>query len=300
MINVEQIRVLRAVVEAGSFRGASETMYRSQPALTIAIQKLEDTIGFELFDREAYRATLTPRGEAFYNKAKLVLKQTEALEHYADHLKSDVENEIGVAFDCCLPLDDKTLGFLEDFLEHYPNTHFRFFSERLGGGMERLQEEVVEIAICENLGNHSNVEQLPLFTMNMIPVISPQYLEKHRDILADPNEITDSLQVLLSDSSKQDYQFGVIESARHWTTSSLEAKLSTIRAGIGWGRMPSHMVKTDLQSGALIQLGYSHTEVKKLTLSLIRTKRPFYGPIATRLWEGLSSFDFSEYDDGFA
>ena len=81
MFDLEHLRVLHHIVEAGSFRKASDVMYRSQPALTAAMKKLEQGLGFELFDRSKYRATLTAKGKAFYKKAQVLLQQYDVLKH---------------------------------------------------------------------------------------------------------------------------------------------------------------------------------------------------------------------------
>jgi DNA-binding transcriptional LysR family regulator len=47
---------------------------------------------------------------------------------------------------------------------------------------------------------------------------------------------------------------GYIRSARVWRLSHLGAKLAFLRAGLGYGGLPIHMVEADLASGALVQI----------------------------------------------
>ena len=47
--------------------------------------------------------------------------------------------------------------------------------------------------------------------------------------------------------------FGVL-SPRVWRLSHLGAKLAFLRAGLGFGSMPLHLVEADLASGALVQI----------------------------------------------
>jgi DNA-binding transcriptional LysR family regulator len=47
--------------------------------------------------------------------------------------------------------------------------------------------------------------------------------------------------------------FGVL-SPRVWRLSHLGAKLAFLRAGLGFGTMPLHLVEADLASGALVQI----------------------------------------------
>jgi DNA-binding transcriptional LysR family regulator len=48
-------------------------------------------------------------------------------------------------------------------------------------------------------------------------------------------------------------EFGVI-APRTWRLADLGAKLAFLRAGLGWGSMPRHMVQGDLDDGTLVTL----------------------------------------------
>ena len=51
MIELEQLKQLIAFATYGTLSKAAEKLYISQPALSRSIQKLEKTLGVELFDR---------------------------------------------------------------------------------------------------------------------------------------------------------------------------------------------------------------------------------------------------------
>ena len=74
-MTLDQLEVFQAIVFTGSFRGASERLNRAQSAVSYAIQNLEEDLGCELFDRNAYRAQLTPQGETIYQKAQSLLQE---------------------------------------------------------------------------------------------------------------------------------------------------------------------------------------------------------------------------------
>ena len=59
-----QIRYFLAVAETLNFTRASERAFVSQPALTKAIQRLEETIGGRLFDRTKNSVQLSELGQA--------------------------------------------------------------------------------------------------------------------------------------------------------------------------------------------------------------------------------------------
>ncbi|MQB27834.1 LysR family transcriptional regulator (plasmid) [Agrobacterium radiobacter] len=70
---LDQFRIFIAVVEAGSFSAAARRLNRAKSAVTYAVQKLEDQVGTNLFDRSAYRPTLSEAGHILLPKAQRVL-----------------------------------------------------------------------------------------------------------------------------------------------------------------------------------------------------------------------------------
>lgn len=90
-MKLEQLRALQAVVTAGTFRGASVAMHKSQPAVSQLVRALENEIGLTLISRDNYRPTLTPAGEIFYRKAHALLQQMQQLSNLAEKLSGQQE-----------------------------------------------------------------------------------------------------------------------------------------------------------------------------------------------------------------
>jgi LysR family carnitine catabolism transcriptional activator len=72
-ITIKQIRAFLAVVEVNSFVEACELLHLSQPALSITIKNLEETVGGKLLTRSTRTLSLTPEGEIFLPVAKRLL-----------------------------------------------------------------------------------------------------------------------------------------------------------------------------------------------------------------------------------
>lgn len=70
-----QLEYLVTIAEAKTVSKAAEILLVSQPALTCSIQKLEDELGYLLFDRVKNRLVLNDNGELAVKYAKRVLKE---------------------------------------------------------------------------------------------------------------------------------------------------------------------------------------------------------------------------------
>ena len=72
-LTLDQMRVLVAVAETGSFSAAARKLGRVQSAISQAIQTLEATLGLSLFDRSGKTPQLTDPGRALVGDARALI-----------------------------------------------------------------------------------------------------------------------------------------------------------------------------------------------------------------------------------
>lgn len=73
-LDMRSLRSFVAVVDTGSVTAAARRMYRTQPAITLQVRRLEEQIGKSLFDPAARRPQLTPDGEILLGYARTILQ----------------------------------------------------------------------------------------------------------------------------------------------------------------------------------------------------------------------------------
>jgi DNA-binding transcriptional LysR family regulator len=78
-MNLEDVRAFVAVVDMGSVGRAALRLNLTQPAVSRRVQRLEETLGVTLLDRDSKPARPTRAGEAAYARCLAVLRATEAL-----------------------------------------------------------------------------------------------------------------------------------------------------------------------------------------------------------------------------
>ena len=70
-----QLRYFLEVAQAGSITAAAHALHIAQPALSQQIQKLEDELGTQIFERRTNDVTMTPAGERIVSQAQRVLDE---------------------------------------------------------------------------------------------------------------------------------------------------------------------------------------------------------------------------------
>jgi len=82
-ISLEQWRALVTVVEAGGYAQAAEVLFKSQSAVTYAVQKIEQQLGVKAFELQGRKAVLTPTGHMLYRRALALVTEAAELEKAA-------------------------------------------------------------------------------------------------------------------------------------------------------------------------------------------------------------------------
>lgn len=80
-MDLRQIAYVEAVARNANFTRAAAELHVAQPALSVAIRRLEAGLGVRLFERTSRRVSLTPAGTAFLERAARVTREVDGLAH---------------------------------------------------------------------------------------------------------------------------------------------------------------------------------------------------------------------------
>lgn len=100
-MKLADIQVLNAVANAQSLSEAAKRLYKSQPAVTQALKRLSDELGFALVTREDYRIRLTEQGKRFHQHAQKLLEHHNHLKILADEFSQGNEAKFRICYEPC-------------------------------------------------------------------------------------------------------------------------------------------------------------------------------------------------------
>ena len=86
-MNLKRLEYFCHLASLGNFTKAAQTAGIAQPALTVAIQKLEQEVGLKLINRADKNSLLTAEGEVLYKLATQLLTQAKQVELELEELK---------------------------------------------------------------------------------------------------------------------------------------------------------------------------------------------------------------------
>lgn len=273
-MTLDQLQVLKAILETGSFRAASLQLGRAQSAVSYAIRTLEEELGFQLFDREAYRPELTDAGRAFAKQSDFLLEEFKRLQSSAEILKSGAEPLLRICVSALWPLPHLA-RVLSRLREAFPQTQLRILHDVLSAD-ELLEREEADVALSEIFDGGQNLHRRTLLQSEMWSVCSPLHPLAALKGKARREELALETQVVLS-STLQDVKrsASILNPARTLNVPDFAMKREFLKQNLGWGFMPSFLIQEDLRTGSLVR---THNESVRVPLEFATLKRKSPGP----------------------
>ena len=193
-------------------------------------------------------------------------------------MSAGLEPELSVVIDVFYPIDAIT-QVAKEFRQKYPAVPLRIYVEALGGAIKPVLDGRCGIGVIGSLPaipDTLTYERLPGIAFLMVAA-RDHALASHRGKIS--REILGKhTQIVLTDRSELSMgrEFGVMSSAT-WRLADLFAKHHFLLNGLGWGGMPLHVVRKDLEEGRLAVLPIEDVPPDGLilTMSVVwQTKSP--------------------------
>jgi DNA-binding transcriptional LysR family regulator len=277
-VSLDQLRTFIAAVDEGSFSAASRKLLRSQSVVSETIGNLEDQIGLRLFDRSGRYPKLTAAGSAILGDARGIITGVDLLKARAKGMSAGLEPELSVVVDVFYPIDAIT-QVAKEFRQKYPGVALRIYVEALGGAIKPVLDGSCSIGIVGSLPvipDTLTYERFPGIAFLMVAA-SDHALASYRGKIP-RGVLAKHTQIVLTDRSElsSGREFGVMSSAT-WRLADLFAKHHFLLKGLGWGGMPLHVVRKDLEEGRLSVLPIEDVPPDGLILTMSavwQTKSP--------------------------
>ena len=254
-LTLDQLRTYIAAVDAGSFSAAGRKLRRAQSVVSQTLANLEAQLGVKLFDRSARYPRLTDEGQSLLADARLVADNVDGFKARARAMREGLEPELSVAMDVMYPMEALTRAAAHS-RKTYPHTPLRLHVEALGAVIKPVLDRKCSVGVIGSLPIiPDELQTEPLVDLTFVTVVGPSHALAGRRGVAPAAAVAKQVQLVLTDRTAltEGRDFGVL-SPLTWRLADLGAKHAFLRAGLGWGHMPLHMVQADLDRGTLVRI----------------------------------------------
>lgn len=138
-MDLRQLRYFLEIVRHNNFTKAAEQLRVAQPAVSMAIRKLEEELDLVLFSRQEKKIALTAEGEVFLTHARKILEEVAATEAEMEEMRGLAKGEVRVG----IPPMMGAFFFpriIREFSEKYPSLHLAVYGE----GAARIQRMIIQ------------------------------------------------------------------------------------------------------------------------------------------------------------
>ncbi|MDO9394012.1 LysR family transcriptional regulator [Methylotenera sp.] len=282
-ISLEQWRTLITIVDAGGYAQAAEIMYKSQSAVTYAIQKIESLLEVKVFEIQGRKAILTPTGQMLYRRALALVNEANELEHAAHALSAGWEAVINIAAEILFP-SHLLLSCMAQFGSESPHTRIELVESVIGGTSEALLKGEADIAISPQLppGFLGDL----LMRVRLVAVAHAEHPLHHIGHMLTFTDLRAYRHLVVRDSSKKrDQRAAFVEVDQRWTVSQVATSIEAVAMGYGFAWLPEEHIKLELKSGLLRPLPLLEGGVREIPLYLVLANPDFAGPGIRRMTE---------------
>lgn len=182
-MDLAQLEIFLSIAEEKSFSRAADKMLRTQPALSIAIKRLEEELGETLFDRSSKSGTLTEAGKILQSYAQRMINLRDEAKESIGELKGMFRGRLSIGAN-----ESTSLYLLPKLLIEYRQRHPHIKIEVFRNVSEKIPSEVLERNLDFGLLSydpmHPALQSLELHRDELVLVVPP----KHR--LADRKHVT--------------------------------------------------------------------------------------------------------------
>ncbi len=269
--NLSQYKIFYEVAKAGNISKAAKELYISQPAISKAISKLEDSLNVMLFTRSSRGVHMTPEGEILFRHAETAF---QALNSGEEELKRIREFNIGhlrigVSNTLCKYI---LLPYLKKFIEQYPHIKITIEGQATARTISMLEQHTLDIGLVAEPAGLSGLSFIPVMEIQDVFVSTRHYLNnlylregKDSDLfqcgnimLLDQNNMTRHH----VDEYMEEHRI-IPKQILEVTTMDLLIEFAKISLGVAC--VIRELVQKELESGRLIQIPLP-APIKKRTI----------------------------------
>ena len=258
--NLSQYKIFYEVAKAGNISKAAKELYISQPAISKAISKLEDSLGLSLFTRSSRGVQLTSEGEILFEHTR---EAFDALDRGEQELKRIQEFDIGhlrigVSNTLCKYI---LLPYLKTFIDQYPHMKVTIESQATAQTLARLEQQKIDLGLVAEPSVRRDLAFIPVMDIQDTSVTTPNYLENLYLREGQDTSLFETGNIMLLDTSNMTrhhvdeymaenniFPHQILE------VTTMDLLIEFAKIGLGIACVIKELVQKELDSGMLVEI----------------------------------------------
>jgi len=282
-MNLHQLRIFCSVVEFGSYTRAAETLYMTQPAVSLQVRALERSLQVKLFERVNQQLTVTEAGQALYQCALPMLNAEAEAERVLAELKGAARGRLVVAAN--------TTGgmyiippFLASYKDRHPESELLLQIDATDRLIERARQGIIDLGFACGAISQPELTVETIGTDSLTLILSTRHPLASQPSL--PLEQVASLPFIVPESISRTRQF--IEQAMRERGLTLKIAMhfqgtepvkKAVESNLGAAIVSRAAVEREVAAGVLCAIPIADLELTRPFVMFYRQGK-YFGPMA--------------------
>ena len=161
-MTITQLQYVLAVAEHKNFTLAAEKCFVTQPTLSMQIQKIEEELSIQIFDRTKKPIQLTEIGQKIVNQAKNIVNEADRIHDIVEQQKGFIGGEFRLGI---IPTVMPTLlpMFLNNFIKKYPKVKLIIEELNTNEIISKLKNGHLDAAIAVTPLEDEKIKEIVLY-----------------------------------------------------------------------------------------------------------------------------------------
>tara|TARA_B110000037_G_scaffold22516_1_gene25362 strand:+ start:22693 stop:23631 length:939 start_codon:yes stop_codon:yes gene_type:complete len=181
-MTITQLKYVLAVAEHQNFTKAAEKCFVTQPTLSMQIQKLEDQLDVQIFDRSKKPIELTEIGQKIVMQSKNIVNEADRINDIVDQQKGFIGGEFKIGI---IPTVMPTLlpMFLKTFIKRYPKIKLKIEELTTEEIIQRIKDGHLDAAIAATPLKNEHIKERVLFYEPFVGYIPDNHRLASKEVL---------------------------------------------------------------------------------------------------------------------
>ncbi|MEO1124934.1 MAG: LysR substrate-binding domain-containing protein [Cyanobacteria bacterium J06639_16] len=273
-MDVLSLRLFLRIAELGRVSAAAYDLSLSPASASARLVKLEETVGFRLFNRTTRAVSLTTDGEAFLPYAQQIIETLETGLSAVKGQGAEAEGLLRIT----MPGSFGRMYIIPTLAEFQARHPLVSLDLRLSDEVLDVVEGAYDLIIRNASLVDSSLIVRKLATDRRLLVASPAYLQRH-GVPSTPNDLTTHQCVILAENNRWKFENGQTVSApRSFVVNDGEAMRTMIEQGMGIGIKSVWNASKSLKSGLLVKVLPDFPLVTEASIWLLYPSRRIVAP----------------------
>ncbi len=293
LINLHQLQIFRSVAETGGHSRAASALFLSQPAVSMQIKALEQSIRLQLFEKHGRTLRLTEAGRELLAYSERIFALLNETELVLDELRGARRGTIKMGASTTAGIYVAP-GLLGAFHRRHPEVKVTLDVVNRFEVQERLLNDEVDVAIMGLIEDTHDLEVAQFVPNELVVIAPPGHPLAGREAI--PLEELADEPFLLREAGSGTRTDVERQFSTHGVTLRLGMELRSsgaikqaVAAELGISVMPLSALELELTTGRLITLDVVGFPVQR-HWSLVRRAGRHLSTAAMALWDFLLAY----------